>query len=72
MSNDDEAQRAVKRVKLADGSAAALTTPISAVMETPEVAKVTTDATHSREREVGILRWVNEKNPGFEGILKQR
>jgi len=37
-----------------------------------KIAEVTTKASHSREREVGILKWVNEKNTGFEGVLKQR
>ena len=41
-------------------------------MAKPKIAQISTGLSHSREREVGILNWVNEKNPGFEGILKQR
>jgi len=43
-----------------------------AEMVRAKIAEVTTKASHSREREVGILKWVNEKNTGFEGVLKQR
>lgn len=68
-------EHANKRIRLEDGASAttsiSLDTPQPA-METPKIAQISTGLTHSREREVGILNWVNEKNPGFEGILKQR
>lgn len=41
-------------------------------MGKPIIAELSTNAAHAREREVGILRWVNEANLGFEGVLKQR
>lgn len=69
------AEHANKRIRLEDGASA--TTAISLdtpepTMEKPKIAEISTNLSHSREREVGILNWVNEKNPGFEGILKQR
>lgn len=64
-----------KRIRLEDGASASapisLDTP-EPEMAKPKIAQISTGLSHSREREVGILNWVNEKNPGFEGILKQR
>lgn len=69
------AEHASKRIRLEDGQSASapisLDTP-EPTMEKPKIAEISTNLSHSREREVGILNWVNEKNPGFEGILKQR
>lgn len=68
-------EQANKRIKLEDGQSAfapiSLDTP-EPTMEKPRISEISTNLSHSREREVGILNWVNEKNPGFEGILKQR
>lgn len=70
-----------KRVRLEDGVSTAATptidssathTTIKEDMEKSKIAELTSNASHSREREVGILRWVNEENVGFEGVLKQR
>ena len=68
-------EHANKRMRLEDGAAASAPISINtpeATMENPKIAEISTGLSHSREREVGILNWVNEKNPGFEGILKQR
>ena len=68
-------EHADKRIRLEDGASASapisLDTP-EPTMEKPKIAELSTGLSHSREREVGILNWVNEKNPGFEGVLKQR
>lgn len=74
-ASNGAAEHANKRIRLEDGASASA--PISLdtqepTMEKPKIAEVSTNLSHSREREVGILNWVNEKNPGFEGILKQR
>lgn len=70
-----------KRVRLEDGVSTTVTptidssaahTSIKEDMEKSKIAELTSNASHSREREVGILQWVNEKNVGFEGVLKQR
>lgn len=75
-ANGEGEGHARKRVKLED--AASTTTSLAAEptkgddMEKPKMVLVNTMANHGRERDVGILRWVNEENVGFEGVLKQR
>ncbi len=74
-AQNGDAERATKRIRLEDGSAATTTAATSenqAAMGIPKIVETSTKNAHSKEREVGILRWVNEENPGFEGILKQR
>lgn len=74
-----------KRIRLESGAGGVLSTTTPTItngntaenrelaeMVRAKIAEVTTKASHSREREVGILKWVNEKNTGFEGVLKQR
>lgn len=74
-------EHARKRVRLEDGISTTATPAIDPStaqsnvkgdMEKSKIAELTSNASHSREREVGILRWVNEENVGFEGVLKQR
>ncbi|KFY02211.1 hypothetical protein O988_02324 [Pseudogymnoascus sp. VKM F-3808] len=74
-------EHARKRVRLEDGISTTATPAIDPStaqsnvkgdMEKSKIAELTSNASHSREREVGILRWVNEGNVGFEGVLKQR
>lgn len=76
-ASDEEHAR--KRVKLEEGASITATIGSSTTndketdsMEKSKIAELTSEASHSREREVGILRWVNEENVGFEGVLKQR
>ncbi|KFY37287.1 hypothetical protein V494_04829 [Pseudogymnoascus sp. VKM F-4513 (FW-928)] len=80
-ANGGDEEHARKRVRLEDGVSTTATPSIDSSgahsivkenMEKSKIAELTSNASHSREREVGILRWVNEKNVGFEGVLKQR
>lgn len=84
-ANGGGEEHARKRVRLEDGVSTTPTpTPTPTIdpsaahpsvkgdMEKSKIAELTSNASHSREREVGILRWVNEENVGFEGVLKQR
>ncbi|TAQ88272.1 hypothetical protein B7494_g3369 [Chlorociboria aeruginascens] len=49
------------------------TSPISfTTPSTPTVMERPKDAVAVREEEVGILHYVNSKNPGFTGVLKHR
>jgi hypothetical protein len=68
-------ERASKRIRTEDGAAPVGKAQQDSITGTSAASKdaqlVNKDA-HHREREVGILRWVNEANTGFEGILKQR
>ncbi|OBT60659.1 hypothetical protein VE03_09923 [Pseudogymnoascus sp. 23342-1-I1] len=80
-ANGAAEEHARKRVRREDG-VSTTTTPtidpsaahssVKEAMEKSKIAELTSNASHSREREVGILRWVNEENVGFEGVLKQR
>lgn len=80
-ANGGGEEHARKRVRREDGVSTSATPTIDPSvahpsvkedMEKSKIAELTSNASHSREREVGILRWVNEENVGFEGVLKQR
>lgn len=80
-ANGGGEEHARKRVRREDGVSTTATPIIDSSvahpsvkedMEKSKIAELTSNASHSREREVGILRWVNEENVGFEGVLKQR
>ncbi|KFZ07994.1 hypothetical protein V502_09614, partial [Pseudogymnoascus sp. VKM F-4520 (FW-2644)] len=80
-ANGGGEEHARKRVRREDGASTTAAPSIDSSaahpsvkedMEKSKIAELTSKASHSREREVGILRWVNEENVGFEGVLKQR
>lgn len=80
-ANGGGEEHARKRVRREDGVSTTPTPTIDSSaaylngkedMEKSKIAELASNASHSREREVGILRWVNEENVGFEGVLKQR
>jgi hypothetical protein len=75
-SNEEHARKRVRREDVDSTTAtidpSAADSKVKDDMEKSRIAELTSKTSHGREREVGILRWVNEENVGFEGVLKQR